>query len=203
MKLLIFPLIFLIAFSMLSWAGIGKVELTVDNTLEGFSGAANGWFDSTDHLVMYPNGTVVDATEGGRLSFPITAGSAGPWNTIPLYTNSSGTYNVFDATGERMMPDQQTIEFDIASSLGLVALIAAGIILAAVVGTRILGSGVSEESVSAIWKGTLLLAVWSVFSVLSMSMITAATILGPFFYLFLTIIYCLGVINQVGHPGED
>lgn len=186
---------------MLSWTGIGTVDLTVADTLEGYSGAANGWFDADDHLVAYPNGSY--AGEYGNITYPITAGSTGPWNTIPIWKNASGSYNVFDDTGERMMPDQANIEFDIATSLGLIALVAAGIILATVVGTRILGSGVSEESVSAIWKGTLLLTVWGVFSVLSMTMITSIALLGPFFYLFLTIVYCLGVINQVGHPGED
>lgn len=188
---------------MLSWMGVGTTQPDVTHTLSGYSGAANGWYDSTDHLVMYPNGTAVNATENGRLSFPITAGSAGPWNTIPLYTNSSGSYNVYDATGERMMPDQTAFTFDIATSLGIIAIVAAGIILASIVGTRILGSGVSEESVSAIWKGTLLLSVWGVFSVAALGMITQVVLVGPFFYLFLTIIYCLGVINQVGHPGED
>lgn len=204
MKLLIFPLIFLVIFTMLSWMGVGAVPTSnISGTLTGYSGAANGWFDSTDHLVAYPNGTA--AGEAGNITFPVqyAAGSAGPWKAVPFWTNSSGNFNVYDATGQRILPQEQQITFDIASSLGLIAIIGAGIILAAVVGTRILGSGVSEESVSAIWKGTLLLTIWAVFSVTAMGMIAQVAWLGPFFYLFLTILYCLGVVNQVGHPGED
>lgn len=186
---------------MLSWMGGSSLTLTSTYQLSGYSGAVNGWYDSNDHLVAYGNGTY--AGEYGNITTPITPGSTGPWNTIPIWKNASGSYNVYDSTGQRMLPNQLNTQFDIATSLGLIALIAAGIILAAVVGTRILGSGVSEESVSAVWKGTMLLTVWGIFSVLSMGMITQIALLGPFFYLFLTIIYCLGVINQVGHPGED
>lgn len=146
---------------------------------------------------------MVDAAENGKITFPVTAGSAGPWNTIPFYTNATNTYAVYDAAGQRMMKDSTEISFDLGTSLGLIALVGGGIILACIVGARFLSWGQSEESVSAVWKGTLLLSVWGVFSVLSLSMITGIPLLGPFFYMFLTVLYCMGVINQVGHPGED
>lgn len=175
---------------------------SAEGTLEGFS-AANGYYDGNDHLVAYANGSY--SGEYGVINHPITAGSAGPWNDIPLWDNGT-QYNVYTDTGERMLPEQQTIEFNLASSLGLIAIVAGGIVLAGFIGTRILGStagGGNDESASAIWKGTVLLTIWGIFSVTALGMITQVPYLGPFFYMFLTVIYCLGVINQVGHPGED
>lgn len=202
MKLLLFPLIFLIVFAFLSMLGVGTGTWQTTGNFGGFQQAAGGWYDANAHLVAHANGSY--AGEYGNLTYPITAGSAGPWNSLPIWKNATSSYNVFDENGERISAaGGQVTDFNVAGAIGLMGIVIGGIILAGVAGSRIFGSGVSEESVSAIWKGTVLIAVWGVFSVLSLNFIAGASFLGPFFWLFLTFIYTMGIINQVGHPGED
>lgn len=202
MKLIIFPLIFLIIFAFMSMMGVGTADWNPTGEFGGFQQAAGGWYDANAHLVAYANGSY--AGEYGNLTFPITAGSAGPWNSLPLWKNTTSQYNVYDEFGERITSAGGiATDFSVAGAIGLMGIVIGGVVLAGVVGTRIFGSGVSEEAVSAIWKTTVLIAVWGVFSVLSLNFIAGASFLGPFFWLFLTFIYTMGIINQVGHPGED
>lgn len=123
-----------------------------------------------------------------------------------LYYDNSGSnakWVLYKDFGKIYQQTAASSSFDISSSIGLIGLVVGLMALAAVVGIRVLGTGVSEESVSAILKGTALLAIWGIFSVLALALLIQIPMLGPVFYFVLTIIYTLGIINQIGHPGDD
>ena len=84
----------------------------------------------------------------------------------------------------------------ISSSLGIIALIIGLMALAIVAGLSILGSGISETSVSALWLGTGLIALWGIFSAIALNLIILIE-LGPIFYIVLTFCYCVGIILAV------
>lgn len=192
MKLLLFPLIFLVIFAFLSQLGVGSTTWEESYSLD--LELLTGYMDANDHLVCYSNFTA--AGEAGHLDFV----NSGQLN-IPYWNN--GTRYLAHKVANGVTLDPATLEFNMGTSLGLIGLVIALIAVATVAGLKIFGSGVSDESVSMIVKGTALIAVWGIFSALSLNMIAGASFLGPFFWLFLTFIYTMGIINQVGHPGED
>lgn len=194
-KLLIFPLLFLIVFTFLG--AIGLSSETWDSTHDFSYGADAGWYDADGTLVAYENYTYAVA-DGGHIAYV---------GGVPYWQNSTGSFLIYpNDSASTTQSNGFTYEVDLSTTIGLIAVVSGGILLAGFIGTRILGStigGGNDESASAIWKGTVLLVVWSIFSITGLNMITGVPLFGPFFYMFLTIIYCLGVINQVGHPGED
>lgn len=112
--------------------------------------------------------------------------------TYPIYdTNTGADYNRYSAG------------FDVGGSIGLIAIVIAFIVVATIAGIRFFGAGESEFSVETIVKAGALIAIWTVFSFASVVMITAVPLLGPIFYFFLTAVYTLGIVNAVGHPGEE
>lgn len=191
MKLLIFPLLFLIVFAFLSQLGMTTASWETNHELLEPE-SADGFFDANGVMVCYENKTATG--EAGTF----VTGFGYPVTKNYYWTNTSGTYPITYQT-------QATagIGFALNSSLGLIALIVGLVVVATIAGLKIFGNGISDISVDAILKGTALVTIWGVFSVLSIAMITEVPLFGPFFYMFLTIIYCLGVVNQMGHPGED
>lgn len=183
--------------------GVSELTWGTDFELGTFAGAENGYYDSTDHLVAYANGTYVD--DYGNITTPITQGGAGIWNNIPIWKNASGSFNVYSDTGERLAPDATAaqVSFSLSSSLGLIAVVVGVIILATVAGMRIVSSGESDVSVSAIVKGSVYISLWAVFSVTSLAMMMQIPLIGGIFYFFLTAIYTMGIINQIGSPGDE
>lgn len=213
MKLIVFPLSILVLFSLLSLTGLGSGILG-GMTIGGDTTNAV-YYDSAGRSVVYvSNLTAVSDTYLEVMPFYVFP------DTWAAFTNStlevahwSPYFLYYDNGAERPVKYEDLGKTDsgvalsnisISSSLGIVALVIGIMALAAVVGLRIVGSGVSEESVSAIVKGSAFLALWAIFSVLSMDLIVlGADIFLPIVYFVLTLIYTLGVINQIGHPGDD
>lgn len=171
--------------------GIGTTAWEANNELLAPE-STDGYYDANGHQVCFENKTA----KGEAGMFIIGFGF--PVVKEYYWKNSSGTYAITYQT--------QTIGgigFALNSSLGLIALVVGLVVVATIAGLKIFGNGISDISVDAILKGTALVTIWGVFSVLSIVMITGVPLFGPFFYMFLTVIYCLGVVNQMGHPGED
>lgn len=192
MKLIVFPLVFLIFASMLSIMGMSEGTFSSTGDFYGTTAQFDGYYDNDGNLKAYVNGTA--ANEQGYLQL------LSPSNIH--WVNSTDSYHVTkfnegDEVGEAAM------SFDLSSSLGLIIIVIGLMALAAVAGLRVLGSGVSETSVKTIVLGTGLLALWGVFSVFGLTMITAIPIFGVVIYFFLTAIYTLGVIQQVGGGSEQ
>lgn len=88
--------------------------------------------------------------------------------------------------------------FSMGTSLGIIGLVVAVIALAAVVGLKIVGSGIGEFSSRTIVLATGFVTMWGLFSVLAIGGITSIPLFGSVFYFFLTGLYTIGVLDIVG-----
>lgn len=205
MKLIYIPLAFLLTFSLLSMLGLGS-DIGFGTVTVGSQITGDGLYDDTGHLVV--NSTLGAVGEAGKI-FAMDYSGAAAWDNVttdsttyyPLYYDEAATDPVFftqingaGSTG---------IGANLGTSLGLIGLVVGIMALALLAGVHVLGSGVSDESVSTIIKGTFFLVLWGAASVMSLSLITSVPFMGPVFYFVLTAIYTLGIINQIGHPGDD
>lgn len=103
-------------------------------------------------------------------------------------TSSSSSYN-FDFS-------DLSQQFYIDGLVGALIIIIIVISLSAILGLRILSSGLSENSVKMLTLGITYTAIWSMFSVLSYPLIASIEVFGLMIYVILTIIYVLGIIQK-------
>lgn len=219
-KLIVFPLVLLIFLGCLNTLGLHN-DMTGDGVQYGgifaFGAGGNGWWDESGHKVCDVNftavgedGVAVRATDGGYAWINNTGtvewirdgamayddglytSSVGNWWAMgqyyTIFNNSSGANTAFFLQG-----------FSIYSSLGILAIVILIIGVALVVGLHFLGSGESETGVMTIIKGGSYLGLWGCFSVVAGGLIGSIPILGALFWLFLTLVYTLGVVSSIGH----
>lgn len=197
MKLILFPLIFLIAFAVLGMLNIQSATIGIVGAVG--TGSDTGWWDNTD----YPGHKVAD-TDGTP---------TGEWGYI--YIDGQGDKNWVNETGlivayyaiwdnpYGLDYNRYKAGFNISGAIGLIALVVALVVVAVLAGIRLFGSGVSDFSVSTLVKGGGLISLWAVFSVLAMGMITQIPLLGPIFYFFITGLYTVGIIGAIGGSSGD
>lgn len=87
----------------------------------------------------------------------------------------------------------------IDSITGALAIIIALIAIAVLIGAKILGSGLSEQSVRSILIIVGYGSLWGFFSILSMNLIIAIQIFGIIIYVLLTIMYAIGVMSKLSN----
>lgn len=204
MKLILVPLLFLVGFAFLNQLGMGTDLWSNGGNVWMPSAEVTtaGWFDADSHMVLTENQTIPAGGEPGTMGLYIYVPDAiGESHGDTTWTNSTGTYPCYQVTGEEVLSPRFTTSFDMATSLGLIGVVVALVVIVSIATNRVFGTG--DFAGSAIFKTSAYITIWSVFSVLSIGLITGIPILGPFFYLFLTIIYALGVVNSVGNPGND
>lgn len=204
MKLILFPLGCLILLSLLSMTGLGDTLLG-DITLEG-DPSETLYYDEGGHGVVYANGTA--AGEAGSIvtlyGFPYAYWSNATLMYYQLYWDNGGERNILAEDIGKTEASASGLVFSSQNAIGLIILITGLLILAGVVGIRILGSGISDISVGTIILGTSYLAIWGVFSVLSLDLVVAGgDLIMPIAYFVLTAIYCVGIVGQIGGNGND
>lgn len=152
--------------------------------------------------ICYQNGTAYFEDDDGYLYMQ----EGLVMNTL-YWKNSTNQYFLYtkDGTsGELRNPireDEQS--FDMLTGLGFIAVIAAIMFIVSFVGMRIFGGGLSDVSVSTIVKGTLLITMWGVFSVMSYTALgEIPAYLGGVFYFILTVMYAVGIVQQIGGGGS-
>lgn len=192
MKLLLFPLFIMFLVAMLSTAGLGQ-SVEGEQTIYTLGNPTAGFFDTNGHQVAYSNQTPYG--EAGTLQLYNAAGqNSGPWSNLVHWINSTGNYIVQDAWGESLM-EKDNGEFNLFTVEGLIAIIAAVALVGGVVSVF-----AGDLGASLAFKGGVLVAIWAVFSLINMNLITQVPLIGPIFYLGLTVMYAMGIINQVGSP---
>lgn len=124
------------------------------------------------------------------------------------YTYSSS--NTIDpATGEQIVNGtSSTLEqqgsnaiFDVNMTAGLIALIIALVVVGAVAGIRVLGSGLSNYSVQLIHKAAVYYGLWGIFSALSYVAFSSIPIFGLFLWIGLTLVYSIGFFQTLNAQG--
>ena len=101
----------------------------------------------------------------------------------------NGTTTVFETT----VPDYS---FGLDPITGGIVLIVTVATLGALIGIRILGSGLSENSVKILMVAAFYAGLWSLLSVISINLIFAIEGFGPLIYMILTLLYAVGVISK-------
>lgn len=170
---------------------LGMTSATFNATGDFYSTAAyDGFYDANGNLKAYPNGTA--ANEHGSV---VSTGQN------PYWANASGNYPLVRLNAGENIDEYTTNQFNMGSAFGLIAIIIGLMALACVAGLRILSTGVAETSIRTLILGTGLLAIWGVFSVLSIGILTAIPVFGAIFYFALSAVYTLGIMQQVagGH----
>lgn len=189
MKLILFPLVFLVVFAVLGQLGLGTFETEIDSDIA----VVGDWYDQLGHLVCYQNLTA--AGEAGTFRTVTTIGGV----TEHQWVNETDEYPIGQYNGEGAL-GEASFEFDAFGSVALIALVTFLIAIGTIAGISIFGSGLGDTSISLLVKGTAFLSIWGIFSVMAFGMITAVPLIGVLFYFFLTVLYCVGVVNQVGSP---
>lgn len=133
------------------------------------------------------------------------------FSSIDYTYSSSNAIN--PATGEQILNgttstmEQQgsTAIFDVNMTGGLIALIVVLVVVGAVAGIRVLGSGLSTYSVALIHKSAVYYGLWGVFSGLSYVAFASLPIFGLFLWVGLTLIYSLGFFQTLNgsNTGEE
>lgn len=201
MKFVLYPLATLIIIAMLSILNVGEsygiYGFTNETINMGTNFAGTIYYDSTETACCYANGTGVYApgriTKIGSFYDAFWLNDTGYY---PLYW-SDGTPIAWADVGKAdpaLGGVSTSYTFDITSTLGLIALIIGFMAIAAVVGIKIVGSGIGENSSQIIMQFTMWLAIWGVFSAMALPFVMAMETLGTIVYFTLTLIYTLGLV---------
>ncbi|MFX1445759.1 MAG: hypothetical protein ACFFHV_20275 [Promethearchaeota archaeon] len=107
----------------------------------------------------------------------------------------NGTTTTFEISGIESM-------FSLDSVQGAIFWITVIMTLVAVIGLRILASGLGSESVKIISKGVGYMGLWGTLSVLAFPLIIAIEMIGSVIYIIFTFAFIIGVF-QKGFSGNE
>lgn len=179
--------------TMLSTMGLGVSSLQDEQNIYYIGDPTGGFYDETGHLLAYQNKTSYD--DVGTLKVVAGAGNWGELDTRLKWDNGTGTlYVVNDYTGSSIL-QKHGGSFNLFSSDGLIAIIATVAVIGGVVSVF-----AGDIGASLAFKGGVLVAIWAIFSLINMPLITSVPLVGPLIYLGFTVMYAMGIINQVGSP---
>lgn len=203
-KLILFPLAVLLLITLFSalFYGNGNYFSGVHGDVVLGKGSTQGggnWHDSGGHDCCDENGTALG--EAGWLTRIQSS-----WNEHDDRWHNGTTMSYGWVTGYDVEQDDTSNiwvqGFDLMNvQWGFLALIAVLMAAALIVGIKVLGSGLTETSVSTLIKGGALIALWAVCSAGSMVAIDAIPVFGMILYFCLTASYTLGIVNVIGHTG--
>lgn len=110
-------------------------------------------------------------------------------NVIQSEAIVNGSTTIF----ETVIPDYT---FGLDPITGGIALIVTIATLGALIGIRVLGSGLSEASIKIIMTGAFYAGLWTLLSVISANLIFAIEGFGALIYTVLTLLYAIGVVSK-------
>ena len=80
---------------------------------------------------------------------------------------------------------------------GAIAIIIALAMATSIIGLRVLGSGLSDESVRTLTIAIIYTSIWTVLSVLAYPLFAGIELFGVLIYVALTIVFVIGVIEKI------
>ena len=98
-------------------------------------------------------------------------------------------------TESRIEQINTTINID--ELTGAIAIIIALAMITSVIGLRVLGSGLSDESVRTLTIAIIYTSIWTILSILAYSLFAIIELFGLLIYVCLTIIFVIGVIEKI------
>lgn len=140
----------------------------------------------------------------------------GGFSQLFLFSNldmsTSQTFSSSESTGSQTVDgetseytgDSTTTSFTMVMATGLIVLITLLVVVGAVAGIKVLGSGLDTYSVQLIHKACAYYGFWGIFSGLSFyAFSTIPSGFGLFLWLGMTLIYTLGFYQTLGSGGGD
>ena len=98
-------------------------------------------------------------------------------------------------TESRIEQINTTINID--DLTGAIAIIITLAMITSVIGLRVLGSGLSDESVRTLTIAIIYTSIWTILSILAYSLFAIIELFGLLIYVCLTIIFVIGVIEKI------
>ena len=184
------PLLVLFLISIFSTFYDGG-SLSEGNLFMPASGEGAFWRDFDSRPVAYANFTAYD--EPGYVTKIL-------WG-VHRWNNATGQYTiVLDEVGA--VP---TFHFGFVTTgiLGFLGIVSGLIVLSTLVGLRLIGSGMSEFSISTLMKGAGYLSLFLLVSANSASLIWSIPNFGWVLYMIITLVYTLGIIGSMGTVGGN
>lgn len=189
----------LIAVSFLSVLGLGTP--TYSNNVVYGTAQFDGYYDANGHQVAYDNQTAVSGGDAGQID-RVTIGTQGAWSALRYWRNGTSTSYQVWTTPNSMDESETEVTFNMASSIGLIGIIIAVMAITTIMGIKFFGTGISNAT--QIFAVTVLLTLWGVFSAISIALIGQIPLgLGYGFYFFMTLLYCVGIVQTTGGIGDD
>lgn len=198
-KLTAIPLGIMIVTSILGLLGMGTVG-TPSTIVIGGTDTATLYYDYGGHAKCFYNGTSVSETGLIYHATHATWKNASSPPYFTLYWDTSHTREVeWEEVGQQN-PSVGTTETSFNNSYtGLWAMGVGFVLLATVVGLRIFGWGVSEESIKTILMLAFYTALWLIFAGLSYPLISAMELIGAISWFVITVMYAIGILSNMGN----
>lgn len=115
--------------------------------------------------------------------------------------DQTGNFTVDDVEQEMDVEGYQVdVGFDLQT--GMLAIIIIMIAVGVVAGIHVLGSGLSDFSISVIYNSVFFYSIWILLSLFGFPAINAIPIFGWLLYFFLTVLYSIGIVVQIQGGGE-
>jgi hypothetical protein len=96
---------------------------------------------------------------------------------------------------------ESTLSFELDTAQYGLAFIIGLVVVSVIVGLRILGSGIADQSIRTLIIIIFAIGIWSVLSVLSLDILLLNTVVGSTIYIFLCLMYVIGVGIQISGSG--
>jgi len=93
------------------------------------------------------------------------------------------------------------ISFSLDPLLGAIVLVSAVAVAVMLLGLRILGSGLSDDSIRILCVALSYIGIWMFLSVLAMPLLLSIELFGTLIYTALTIGYAIGVVEKMSGVG--
>ena len=93
--------------------------------------------------------------------------------------------------------DLEPIAFDLDPLIGAIVLVSLIAVAVVLLGLRVLGSGLSDDSIRILCVALSYIGIWLFLSVLAMPLLLSIEIFGTLIYTALTIGYTIGVIEKM------
>jgi len=93
------------------------------------------------------------------------------------------------------------ISFSLDPLLGAIVLVSAVAVAVMLLGLRILGSGLSDDSIRILCVALSYIGIWMFLSVLAMPLLLSIELFGTLIYTALTIGYTIGVVEKMSGVG--
>jgi len=121
---------------------------------------------------------------------------------IPTDRSAIVGYAIFNATITEMeLPEREPEILNIDPLTGAITIIVILATATALLGIKVLGSGLSDDSVRVLITTTVYVSIWTILSLLAIPLISSIEIFGSLLYVCLTIGYIIGVIEKISGVG--